>query len=149
MRISLLQETIENFPKIKEKLKDQFPDQYAEIYIEEFEYVVQNEELFQKKMKDDELIKTYFAPIRNEFKNGKSHFEIILEDELTTIHQVSDISENDDEIILNQTSHSGIYYTGKYILSKDKGLIKSLEITHSYTQYKVLYTTDFKLNEII
>lgn len=147
--ISLLQKTIENFPKIKEKLLDQFPDQYAKIYIDEFEYVVLNQELFQKKMKQDWLLKTFFAPVRNEFKNGKSHFKMLLENEIVDINQTADNSENTDEISLSQDyTFQSIDFKGKYMLSKDKGLINSLEIKHSYSQYNVLYWADFKVDKI-
>jgi len=145
--INLLKETIENFPEIKANLLDRFPDQYAKIYIEELEYAVLNQELFQKKMKQDWLIKTYFAPIRNGFKNGKSYFQIILENELLDINQTAEISENKDEIILNQDS-AKVDFKGKYILSKVEGLIKSLEINHSYIDFGVVYSTDFKIDKL-
>ena len=145
--INLLEKTIEKFPEIKANLLDRFPDQYAKIYIEEFEYAVLSQELFQKKMKQDWLIKTYFAPIRNDFKNGKSHFQIILENELLDIDQTAEISENKDELILNQDSAKADF-KGKYILSKDEGLIKSLKINHSYIDFGVVYSTDFKIDKL-
>lgn len=143
--INLLKKIIEKFPEIKANLLDRFPDQYAEIYIEEFEYAVLNQQLFQKKMKEDWLIKTYFAQIRNDFKNGKSHFQIILENQLLDIDQKAEISENKDELILNQNSEKADF-KGKYILSKDEGLIKSLEINYSYIDFGVVYSTDFKID---
>lgn len=145
--INLLKKTIENFPEIKANLLDRFSDQYAKIYIEEFEYAVYNQELFQKKMKQDWLIKTYFAPIRNDFKNGKSHFQIILENELLDINQTAEISENNDEIILNQDSAKPDF-KGKYILSKADGLISFLEINHSYIDFGVVYFSDFKIDKL-
>ncbi len=146
--INVSKEIIENFAEIKWKLLDQFPDQYAKLYIDEFDYVVHNQELFQKKMKEDWLIKTYFATIRNDFKNGKSFFKMLLEDQLKDMHieQTADISDSKDEIILFQTSPSEIInFTGKYRVSKDNGIIKTLEVCHSYTQYNVMYSTDFKI----
>lgn len=145
--IKLLKKTIKNFPETKANLVDRFPDQYAKIYIDEFEYAVLNQELFQKKMKQDWLIKTYFAPIRNDFKNGKSHFQIMLENELLDINQTAEISENNDEFILNQDL-AKVDYQGKYILSKDNGLINSLEINHSYIDFGVVYSSDFKIDKL-
>lgn len=152
LTVALLKETFERFPEIKEKLLDQFPDQYARIYIEEFEYVVHNQELFQKKMKEDWLIKTYFANIRNDFKDGKSHFRMIPENQSgeIIIEQTAAVSENADELILYQSSPAEISnFAGKYIVSKTDGTIKELEVSHSYTRYNVLYSTDFKLNKLI
>lgn len=148
VEIHILKETIKKFPEIKDKLLDQFPDQYAKIYIEEFECAVLNPELFQKKMKKDWLIKTYFSQIRNDFKDGKSYFQLVLEDELLDIIQTADISENKDEILLDQTSEKNDF-KGKYMVSKDKGLINSLEINHSYIDYDVLYSTDYKIDKIM
>ncbi len=36
-------------------------------------------------MKQDWLLKTFFAPIRKPFKNGKSHFKIFLENKNSEI----------------------------------------------------------------
>lgn len=152
LTVALLKETLERFPEIKEGLSDRFPDQYARIYIDEFEYVVHNQELFQKKMKEDWLIKTYFANIRNDFKDGKSHFRMIPENQSgeIIIEQTAAVSENEDEVILYQSSPSEISnFSGKYIVSKIDGTIKELEVSHSYTRYNVLYSTDFKLNKLI
>jgi len=151
--VNLSQETIENFPKIKEKLLDQFPDKYAKIYIEEFEYVVLNQELFQKKMKHDWLLKTFFAPVRNEFKNGKSSFKIFLENEnsLVDIQQSGLVKNETDEVILNQTllnDNIKIKYTGNYTFSAQTGIIKSMEIRNSYSQYNILYSTELKVSKI-
>lgn len=151
--INLLQETIENFPKIKEKLLDQFPDKYAKIYIDEFEYAVLNQELFQKKMKQEWLLKTFFAPVRNEFKNGKSYFKIFLENEnsLVDIQQSGLVKNETDEVILNQTllnDRTEIKFTGNYNLSAQTGIIKSMEIRNSYSQYNILYSTELKISQI-
>ncbi len=153
--ISLLKETIDNFPKIKEKLLDQFPDKYAEIYIEELEYVVLNQELFQKKMKQDWLLKTFFAPLRNEFKNGKSNFKIFLENEnsVADIQQSGTVNNEKDEIILSQTlvfnENNQTDFIGNYTLSAQIGIIKSMEIHNSYSQYNVLYSTKLKVDQIL
>ena len=151
--VNLLKETIENFPKIKEKLLDRFPDKYAKIYIEEFEYVVLNQELFQKKMKHDWLLKTFFAPIRNEFKNGKSQFKIFLENEnsLVDIQQTGLVKDEIDEVILNQALLNDkieIKYTGNYILSSQTGIIQSMEIRNSYSEYNILHNTELKVSQI-
>lgn len=151
--INLLKGTIENFPKIKEKLWDQFPDKYAEIYIDEFEYVALNQELFQKKMKQDWMLKTFFAPIRNEFKNGKSSFKIFLENEnsLVDIQQNGLVNDETDEVILNQTlliDSIEIKYTGNYILTTQNGIIKSMDIRNSYSEYNILHTTELKVSQI-
>lgn len=153
--IRLLKETMENFPKIKEKLLDQFPDQYAKIYIDEFEYVVLNEKLFQKKMKQDWLLKTYFAPLRNEFKNGKSYYKIFLENENSpvAIQQNGSVNESTDEVVLSQTSrfetNKEADFSGNYTLSAPTGIIKSMEIKNAYSQYNVLYSTKLKIDQIM
>jgi len=151
--INLLKETIENFPKIKEKLLDQFPDKYAKMYIEEFEYVVLNQELFQKKMKQDWLLKTFFASIRNEFKNGKSQFKIFLENEnsLVDIQQNGLVNNQTDEVILNQALSNDnikIMFTGDYTVSAKTGIIKSMNICNSYSEYNILHTTELKVSQI-
>ncbi|CAD7800166.1 hypothetical protein CHRY9390_00591 [Chryseobacterium aquaeductus] len=152
IRINLLKETREKFSEIKENLFDQFPDEYAKIYIEEFEFVVLNEELFHKKMSEDWAIKTYFANIRNDFKNGTSQLKMILENEVSIldINQTVDVSEPEDVLVINQISPSQeATFTGKYTVLKDSGIVKSLEILHAYSQYGILYSTDFKLNMMI
>jgi len=152
--IRLLKETIDNFPKIKDKLLDQFPDQYAKIYIDEFEYAVLNENLFQKKMKQDWLLKTYFAPLRNEFKNGKSHFKIFLENQNypVDILQNGSINEKTDEVVLNQTplfeTNEQTDFSGNYTLSAQTGIVKSMEIKNTYSQYNVQYSTKLKIEQI-
>ncbi len=39
-------------------------------------------------------------------------------------------------------------FTGKYILSAETGLIKSLEITNSYSEYDISYSTEMKIDQI-
>lgn len=151
--INILEKTLKNFPKIKEKLLDQFPDKYAKIYIDEFEYAVLNQELFQKKMKQDWLLKTFFAPIRKPFKNGKSHFKIFLENKNSEIEieQKGILNNEVDEVVLSQGLMSDDKqndFTGKYILSAETGLIKSLEIINSYSEYDVSYSTEMKIDQI-
>jgi len=151
--VSLLKETIENFTKIKEKLSDQFPDKYAGIYIDEFEYAALNQELFQKKMKQDWLLKTFFAPVRNEFKNGKSSWKIFLENEnsLVDIQQSGLLKEETDEVILTQSlwdDRVDINFTGNYTLSAQNGSIKSMEIRNSYSQYHILYSTELNVVQV-
>jgi len=145
--IKLFEETVKKFPEIKAGLLDQFPDQYAKIYIEEFEYAVLNQELFQKKMQEDWIIRTYFAQIRNDFKYGKSQFHLSLDNELLKVDQTVRISTNDDEIILNQEVENA-NFKGEYTVSKESGLINSLDITYSSVEYGILYSTDFKVNII-
>lgn len=145
--IKLSEETVKKFPEIKAGLLDQFPDQYAKIYIEEFEYAVLNKELFQKKMREDWIIRTYFAQIRNDFKYGKSQFHLSLDNELLQVDQTVRISTNDDEIILNQEVENA-NFKGEYTVSKESGLINSLGITYSSVEYGILYSTDFKVNII-
>lgn len=151
--ISILEETLKNFPKIKEKLLDQFPDKYAKIYIDEFEYAVLNQELFQKKIKQDWLLKTFFAPIRKPFRNGKSYFRIFLENKNSEIEiQQTGILNNEvNEVVLSQSLMSDDKendFTGKYILSAETGLIKSAEIINSYSEYDVSYSTEIKIDQI-
>ncbi|MDH6252776.1 hypothetical protein M2347_002503 [Chryseobacterium sp. H1D6B] len=154
LKVKLLQETIDGFKNTKERLNDLFPDQYAKIYIEEFEYAVLNEELFNKRMKEDTFIKMYFAPLRNEFKNGSSSFTQFLSEENTAVNvlQNAAIAGNTQEIILQQTmqpseKNSSFGYKGKYTFHADTGLIKKAETSSYISQFGVKMTTHLMIED--
>ncbi|MCY0978064.1 hypothetical protein PGH12_17035 [Chryseobacterium wangxinyae] len=151
--VNLLPEIIDKFHKIKENLLDLFPDKYAKIYIDEFEYVVRNQNLFNKKMKQDWLIKTFFSAIRGDFKNGKSYLKIFLEnkDSVVEIEQSGILIRENDEVILTQSTQSenkDIDFSANYIVSNQNGMIKSMDVKNSYSQYDILYTTQIKLEKV-
>lgn len=153
LRTALTKETLKKFPEIKENLLDLFPDQYAKIYIEEFEYVVLNPEIFNKKMKEDWFLKMYFSSFRNPFKNGKSFFEINLNQSVINVQQFVEKTENEDEISIHQfavkNEENSFRLNGNLIISKENGMIQKMNLSHSYKEYFVLYTTDFNLENIL
>lgn len=72
VRIEIKKEIKADFDKIKKEIADYFIGEIADSYLENFEYVVKNDALFNKKMKKDLFIRTYFAPVRKKFEHGKS-----------------------------------------------------------------------------
>lgn len=152
INISLKKETIDNFKSIKEKLLDFFPDKYAKIYIDEFEMAVLNQKLFNERMKNDSFIKTYFAPVRNEFANGKSYVEQTIGEENIpiTIQQKVGDENHAQEIDILQTFRSpdqNIDYNGKYTLFSENGLIKNIEFKYTIFQYGIKNVTSLKIHE--
>ncbi|MFL9833579.1 hypothetical protein [Chryseobacterium terrae] len=152
LRTAITKNTLKNFQKIMAKLLDSFPDKYAEIYLEEFENAVLNPNIFDQKMKEDWFLKNYFSPFRNPFKNGKSFFELYLDQSLLNILQTAKVTDNEEEIILNQTlnnkNENQNHFAGNLSVSKNNGMIKSLKISYSYNEFSVSYSTDLSV-EII
>lgn len=156
LKISLTKEITERFQQIKERLSDLFPDQYAALYIEEFEYAVQNEKLFDERMKEDAFIRMYFTPIRNTFKNGVSAFDHFITYEsipVTVAQRVEDIHYT-EEITLLQNLHyaqvqNDLDYTGKFTLYTKTGIVKNIEINYNISQYSVKYTTNLSVYEML
>lgn len=153
VRTAITKEILNDFEEIKEKVLNQFPDKYAKIYIEEFEFAVLNSPLFNERMKQDFFLKTYFSSFRNDFKNGKSFFQLSLNNSSLQIQQTVDQSENLEEIILNQIliepNENSINFNGKLSVSKATGMIIKMNIHYDYNEYGVLYSTDFELKEIM
>ncbi|MET3536007.1 hypothetical protein [Chryseobacterium limigenitum] len=149
--ISLKKETIDNFHSIKEKLLDLFPDKYAKIYIDEYEMAVLDQKLFDQRMRDDTFIKTYFAPVRNEFINGKSYVEQTVGEDNTsiTIQQKVGNENYSQEISLVQISPSNpdVDFNGKYTLFSENGLIKNIDIIYSISRYGVQNVTNIKIKQ--
>lgn len=152
LRTALKKETLNNFNQIKEKLLDFFPDKYAEIYLEEFEYAVLNPDIFDQKMKEDWFLKNYFSYFRNPFENGKSFFELYLEKIVLNIEQTVKLTDNKEEILLYQTLKSKEEnqndFTGNVSVSKNKGMIKSMNLSHTYKEFSVSYSTEFSIENI-
>ncbi|WP_336690145.1 MULTISPECIES: hypothetical protein [unclassified Chryseobacterium] len=150
--ISLTKETTDHFNTIKERLTDLFPDKYAKLYLDEFERVVLNPSLFYSRMKEDIFIKNYFADLRNSFTNGKSYLTQSIGEENTEIQLQQKVEDSEDhEIILRQNINShenGLDFAGKYILDKDSGLVKEIEISYSISQYGVKNKSFFTLKEL-
>lgn len=152
LRTALKKETLNNFNQIKEKLLDFFPDKYAEIYLEEFEYAVLNPDIFDQKMKEDWFLKNYFSYFRNPFENGKSFFELYLEKTVLNIQQTAKLTDNKEEILLHQTlknkEENQDDFTGNLSVSKNNGMIKSLNAVYSYKEFSVSYSTEFSIENI-
>lgn len=151
--ISLTKETTDHFSKIKERLEDLFPDKYARIYLDEFERVVLDPSLFHSRMKEDIFIKNYFAGIRNSFTKGKSYLSQSIGEENTEIQLQQKVEHSEDhEIVLRQNINShenGLDFAGKYILYKESGLVKEIEISYSISQYGVKNKSFFTLKELL
>lgn len=152
LRVTLKKEILNNFNQIKGKLLDFFPDKYAKIYLEEFEYVVLNPDIFDQKMKEDWFLKNYFSSFRNPFENGKSFFELNLDKILLNIQQTVKLTDNKEEILLHQTLKSKEEnqddFTGNVTVSKNNGMIKSLNAIYSYKEFSVSYSTEFSIKNI-
>jgi len=152
LRVTLKKEILNNFNQIKGKLLDLFPDKYAKIYLEEFEYVVLNPDVFNQKMKEDWFLKSYFSSFRDPFENGKSFFELYLDKILLNIQQTAKLSDNKEEILLYQTLKSKEEnqndFTGNVTVSKNDGMIRSLNALYSYKEFSVSYSTEFSIKNI-
>lgn len=152
LRVALKKEILNNFNQIKEKLLDLFPDKYAKIYLEEFEYFVLNAHIFDEKMKQDWFLKNYFSSFRDSFENGKSFFELNLDKILLNVQQTVKLTDNKEEILLHQTLKSKGEnqddFTGNVTVSKNNGMIKSLNILYSYNEFSVSYSTEFSIENI-
>ena len=152
LRVTLKKEILNNFNQIKGKLLDLFPDKYAKIYLEEFEYVVLNPDVFNQKMKEDWFLKSYFSSFRDPFENGKSFFEMYLDKTLLNIQQTAKLSDNKEEILLYQTLKSKEEnqndFTGNVTVSKNDGMIRSLNALYSYKEFSVSYSTEFSIKNI-
>lgn len=152
VNVGLSEETINNFDKIKDRLKDFFPDKYAEIYINEFSFAVLNKDIFNERMKEDIFIKTYFASLRNNFKNGKSFLkQSIGEDNIEISFQQK--VENDDyeekiTLIQNSEPENDLFFKGKYILDIRNGLVEKIEIKHGISQYGVKKNSIIEIKEL-
>ena len=148
--IAVQQKTIDNFKNIKERLIDLFPDQYAGIYIEEFEFITLNKDLFDQRMKEDTFIKAFFPSLRSQFTDGKSFFEYQIEDDiLLGIQQKVENINHKEEIIIKQSIQKlekDKNFNGKYILDTETGMIKELNISYFISQYGVKYSTEVIVN---
>lgn len=152
LRTALKKETLNNFNQIKEKLLDFFPDKYAEIYLEEFEYAALNPDIFDQRMKEDWFLKNYFSYFRNPFENGKSFFELYLEKTVLNIQQTAKLTDNKEEILLHQTlknkEENQDDFTGNVSVSKNNGMVKSLNAVYSYKEFSVSYSTEISIENI-
>lgn len=150
--ISLTKETTDHFNTIKERLTDLFPDKYAKLYLDEFERVVLDPSLFYSRMKEDIFIKNYFAGIRNSFTKGKSYLSQSIGEENAGIQLQQKVEHSEDhEIVLRQNINSyenELDFTGKYILDKDSGLVKEIEISYNISQFGVKNKSFFTLKEL-
>lgn len=152
LRVGITKETLKNFNQNKAKLLDFFPDKYAQLYLEEFEYAVLNPDVFDEKIKEDWFLKNYFSSFRNSFENGKSFFEISLNQTVLNIQQTAKLSDNYDKILLNQTlknkEEAQEDFKGDLKISKNKGMIKSMNLAHSYKEFSVSFTTEISIENI-
>ncbi|MCD0480178.1 hypothetical protein LPB90_17210 [Chryseobacterium sp. LC2016-29] len=152
LRVALKKEILNNFNQIKEKLLDLFPDKYAKIYLEEFEYTVLNAHVFDEKMKEDWFLKNYFSSFRNPFENGKSFFELNLDKTLLNVQQTAKLTDNKEEILLHQTLKSKEEnqndFTVNVTVSKNDGMIRSLNLSYSYNEFSALNISEFSIENI-
>lgn len=152
LRTGITREVLKNFNQIKAKLLDFFPDKYAKIYLEEFEYVVLNPDVFDQKIKEDWFLKNYFSSFRNPFENGKSFFEMYLDKTLLNVQQTAKLTDNKEEILLHQTLKSKEEnqddFTGNVTVFKNNGMIESLNAVYSYKEFSVSYSTEFSIKNI-
>lgn len=155
LTISLLPEVIKNFGKAKERLLDLFPDPYAARYIEDFEYVLSNQKLFEERMKQDTFLRIYFSGLRNEFKNGKSYFRQLIthEDVPLTIRQMIEDEDYTDEVdlLLNLSkseTQDPVEYDGTYTVATEDGIIKRAWIKYSIFRFGEKYTTRIAVDEL-
>lgn len=152
VNVSLSEETINNFDKIKYRLKDFFPDKYAEIYINEFSFAVLNKDIFNERMKEDIFIKTYFASLRNNFKNGKSFLKQSVGEDNIEISLQQKVENGDYEekitLIQNSEPENDLFFKGKYILDIRNGLVEKIEIKHGISQYGVKINSIIEIKEL-
>lgn len=155
LNVGLLPEVIKNFGKAKERLTDLFPDPYAARYIEDFEYVLSNEKLFDERMKQDTFLRIYFAGLRNDFKNGKSYFRQAISDENIPVIIQQTIEDEDytDEVdlLLNLSKSETpdpVEYDGTYTVTIEDGMIKTAWIKYSISRFGVKYTTKIAVDEL-
>ncbi|WP_411811063.1 hypothetical protein ACLB9Y_13140 [Chryseobacterium scophthalmum] len=152
LRTALKIEILNNFNQIKGKLLDFFPDKYAKIYLEEFEYVILNPDIFDQKMKEDWFLKNYFSSFRDPFENGKSFFELNLDKILLNVQQTAKLTDSKEDVLLHQIlknkEENQNNFTGNVTVSKNDGMIKSLNAVYSYKEFSVSYSTEFSIENI-
>lgn len=153
LQVSLPEETLRNFGKIKERLTDLFPDHYAKTYLDEFETAVLDQRLFSSRMKEDVFIKTYFAALRNRFENGKSFLKQSVGEENIQINlqQRLESPDYDQEMVLIQDSDPGETdknFTGKYRLYSDSGMVREIEIRYAISLFGINNSTFFSLKKL-
>lgn len=135
-QISMDTEVQERWPEIKAALCDAFPDAYAAAYIEDLGYVLQQQHLVDKRMRQDPFIRIYFAALRVPFDKGLSTFSTSLTPETGTVSIQQTVATTDytDTIPLIQSlaehtvNNNGLYYQGKYMLDKEDSSIRSAMI---------------------
>ncbi|WP_419868505.1 hypothetical protein [Chryseobacterium sp. CT-SW4] len=147
LRVSLSKEVLENFPETKNKLLDLFPDQYALKYIVELEFIISEPSVLDQRMKEDLLMRTFFAPIRNPFNNGKSQYSVLWTDENIPLNIIQKVKpgENDGEIRLLQHAEPPMDYSGEYTVDLKTGFIKKVHITYYNSLYGVKNNTSISI----
>jgi hypothetical protein len=154
VQVSLPEETLKNFGKIKERLIDLFPDEYAKIYLDEFESAVLDQRLFNSRMKEDIFIKTYFAAFRNRFENGKSFLKQSAGEENIhlDIQQQVESPDYDHEMLLLQavipTSNHDRDFIGKYRVDSASGMVKEIEIRYAISLFGVKNSSFLTVTEL-
>ncbi|WP_027388319.1 hypothetical protein [Chryseobacterium gregarium] len=145
--IELNENAAHNFRPIKDRLIDLFPDPYAGQYLDEFESAVMSGDVFDRRMKEDIFMKIYFAPLRNEFKNGKSFLtqSVGVGEEIIPVGLVQKVERWDDpgEIVFrqNETADQEIVFNGKYTVLPETGLVKKAEVRYTLIQEDVTTST--------
>lgn len=152
LRVKVADDKLKNVDQIREKLYDRFPDAYAKLYLEEFEFVISQPDLFSKKMKEDWFLKIYFSAFRNTFENGKSYFNLYLNDSQLEILQTGEIISDKDEVKLiqklSESSNPEDVFKGDFLVSKTEGMPKKINIHHSYQQQYTQFSTEFVMDPL-
>lgn len=135
-KIEIKKEIKDNFSEIKKDISDYFVGEIADAYIESFEFTVKNDKLFDKKMKDDLFVKTYFAPIRNKFEHGKSLAKISFNaDEKWEVEQKPEENTH-EKLTISQNLKKGFSqedgksknYEGQYLFDPQMFLIQECNV---------------------
>ncbi|RQO29726.1 hypothetical protein DBR32_14155 [Taibaiella sp. KBW10] len=137
-QIGIDTQVLGRWPEIKTALSDAFPDSYAAAYIEDLGYVLFQQHLVDRRMRQDPFIKTFFAPIRATFNKGFSFFSLNLAPDGMPVRIQQEVATLDytDSIPLLQSlagttfgdDQANLFYEGKYILSRKDGSIWSANV---------------------
>ncbi|WP_312077188.1 hypothetical protein [Chryseobacterium sp.] len=148
LEVKLSDEVKKNFTNKKANLEDQFPDQYAKIYLDKFEFNIKNPATFNKMMKQDWFLKTYFAPFRRKFENGSSEYHLILNEKPIEILQTAFQNENIKLKSELKDKNDDLQYQSDYTINIESGIIEKYHYKLVSKEFGTVYTTDFDVFEI-
>ncbi|MFC3161053.1 hypothetical protein ACFOEQ_23805 [Chryseobacterium arachidis] len=104
-------------------------------------------------MKEDIFIKNYFPALRNGFINGTSHLRQSIGENNNKVDLQQKVKNSDykEEITLLQqlnSDDSNKNFNGSYTLYWSSGMVKSIEIQSSISQFGVKYSNLFLVEEL-